>query len=806
MDEVRYESVGACLRAPRFVVAYRPDSDWVYTARRVIQSLSRVWAGAGAVILPADRAASGIPDLLGLIRSYDPDIIAGHVPLVEDSGHVDGASEHGNDNSGARDPAVRRYMLTQTIDVDPWDDIARQADEWCSPFKGIHQDARQFAAHEVVPLARQADSYQYLTVMPPLADQPPLVTLDLTEVDPIAALMIESRTGALDVHDQARLQPVRLRVEDADLGPLVKMAITGQARLAGWDPGPRYQAAVSATTSSEWPALSAEQFVQCTPFARTRQWLTLARTFAAAPPPVVCVIGDTAADHALAVLCDRLFHRAAWIPLSVWQDQKLASAARLGMYGLGHIPGSPRRPVMVTSISESQDTLRSLISELRSSYGLSVAGDLRGDFQVIPAGDLASEPARSLLADPAHFSINRTIPVRRETDACSFLTPLDLPVPEAAGHLPADMQWQVDIVLAGHQVPGRPAISGSALTQIPPGGIPDAIVRAGRNGISFSSANMGFVPAGGPAEGRVAHPMLRFPSAERIFAELAAARGKTVQRSDAGRRAANATELWGSFDAIIADLSGRARRLLDAFLPPPGRKDGDYGSGYAIRGTGYLHFDHAERALGLGRGDTRDTLDRLAGMDVLRRGLLLSCERCRWQAFYPIDQVGKAFTCAACGHASNLASGTWYRGDPEPAWNYSLDQVVRTLLEQHGDIPMLAADRLRHGARDFLWAPELCIQGNSRPIEIDICAIVSGRVIVGEAKCNGRLDSAGRSAQQAADRLIRAAQILTADEIVLATSEPSWVPGALAAVETALTTGWQHGPRPKSTMLVSLGR
>ena len=117
MDEVRYESVGACLRAPRFVVAYRPGSDWVYTARRVIQSLSRVWAGAGAVIVPVERAASGNGYLLGLIRSYDPDIIAGHVPLVEDETHDDGAAERGNDSNGARDPAVLRHILTQAIDA-----------------------------------------------------------------------------------------------------------------------------------------------------------------------------------------------------------------------------------------------------------------------------------------------------------------------------------------------------------------------------------------------------------------------------------------------------------------------------------------------------------------------------------------------------------------------------------------------------------------------------------------------------------------------------------------------------------------
>ena len=807
MDEVRYEPVGACLRAPRFVVAYRPDSDWVHTARRVIQSLSRVWGGAGAVVLPADRDASDNPDLLGLVRSYDPDVIAGHSPLVEDEAHLDGAAGgSAASGGGVRDPDVLRHLLTQAIEVGPWDDVARQADAWCSPFKGIHQDARAFAGHQVIPLARQADSYQYLTVLPPTPGQSPFVTLDLSGVDPVVALMIESRTGALDSHDHAALQPVELPVKDSDLGHLIRIAITGQARLSGWDPGPRYLAAVGAAASGGPSALSGEQLMDCTPFARTRRWLIPVRPFASAPPPVVCVIGDAPADHALAVLCDRLFHRAGWIPLSVMRDEKLASAARLGLYELGHIPGSPPRPVLVTSISESREALQSLISEMRASYGLSIPGDPRGEFLVIRPGELAGEPARYLLADPGQFAIARTVPVRRDSDGCSFLTPVDLPLPEAAGHMPTGMHWQVDVILPGHRMPARPAMPGNALTQVPPGGIPDAIVRAGRYGISFSSVNMGFVPAGVPAEGRLAHPMLRFPSAERIFAELAAARGKAVERSDAGRRAANAAELWGSFDAIVADLSGPARRLLDAFMPPQRKKDGDYGSGYAIRGQGYLHFNHAKDALDLSQGDTRKILDRLVALDVLRRGLLLACERCHWQAFYPIDQVGKMFTCTACDHATILASGTWYKKDPEPAWNYSLDQVVRSLLSQHGDIPMLAADHLRRGVRDFLWAPELSIHGEGKPIEIDICAIIDGRIIVGEAKCNGRLDSKDRSAHEAASRLITVAQILTADEIVLATSEPSWVPGAIAAVETAVTTGWQYGPRPKITKLVSLGQ
>ena len=185
----------------------------------------------------------------------------------------------------------------------------------------------------------------------------------------------------------------------------------------------------------------------------------------------------------------------------------------------------------------------------------------------------------------------------------------------------------------------------------------------------------------------------------------------------------------------------RYAACLTPLLPHCGRRTAiTVADGAIIRGLGYLYFSHAESARRPGRGDTRDVLDRLVSSDVLRRGFLLSCERCRWQAFYAVSKVGKIFTCAACSHASNMASGAWYKGDPEPAWNYSLDQVARTLLQQHGDIPMLAADRLRQGARDFLWAPELSIQVEPSPIEIDICAIVNGWVILGEAKCNGRLD------------------------------------------------------------------
>jgi hypothetical protein len=81
--------------------------------------------------------------------------------------------------------------------------------------------------------------------------------------------------------------------------------------------------------------------------------------------------------------------------------------------------------------------------------------------------------------------------------------------------------------------------------------------------------------------------------------------------------------LWGSFTAIMADLTGDVRRLLDAFLPG-GTRTGDYGGGFAIRGDGYLTLGHATKALGVDHHQARDVLDRLLAIKVLRRGLLLN--------------------------------------------------------------------------------------------------------------------------------------------------------------------------------------
>lgn len=217
-----------------------------------------------------------------------------------------------------------------------------------------------------------------------------------------------------------------------------------------------------------------------------------------------------------------------------------------------------------------------------------------------------------------------------------------------------------------------------------------------------------------------------------------------------------------------------------------------------------LPLRNAVEVLGVGPREARDTIDRLLALNVLRQGFLLYCTRCRSYAFYRIDQVGSTFECHACGHASRLSRGQWWTKDPEPHWYYSLDQVVHDLLEEHGDVPLLAATDLSQQALSVLWSPELGVTDGSGSVELDICLIIDGRITVGEAKSNTTL-SGRKSTNQAARGLAHAAQLLSADEIVLATSQETWPRNEINAVQDAVSQSWGRGPQPTIRELTRVG-
>ena len=769
-------------------------------------SISRVWGGNGAVVAPLGESGTMSEVLASITRVYDPDYIAVHVPILADLAHDDpeivSKVIEGTHHGGDRD-VLWQELRSRHVRLERLDALAEQANAYFSPFKSPLPEERTFSPGDILWLHRYGDSKRDLTTIKDASERPTFV-LDMSQVDPAIALMVESRIGSVGGGDREGREIIELPVMGEDLPAIINLAITGSVQHFTWDLQARCAAVAGSIHASE-ADLTVERFLDDSPFARSGK-STIKAQASYPESPIVCVIGETADDHALAVLCDRLFRRAAWIPTHLVSDgAPLREAIRIALYSLKGATGAGRRPVLVTSISEPMAVAESFAASLDDMFGIyaedgSPISDTRSYEYAAPLS-FASERGHCFLADPEAFSLRQRSPVSNDADDMSMLTPVALPLPRAVEHLGSDLSWCTDVWMPDHPSPARTAIPSDRLQQSS-GGFPEAIIRAGRGRLTFASPNMGLVLRGAPPEARLAQPLLRFPSADIIFAEIAAGSNARVERSTAGRRSGIAVEMWGSFKALADDLAGPVRSLLNAFLPPK-RANGDYGIGYEVRGTGYVAIEDAATVLGIPEYEVRGTIDRLLTLSVLRRGLLLYCARCRTYDFYRIDQVGQTFECHACGHVSSLTRSQWYEQDTEPHWYYALDQVVRDLLVNNGDVPLLAAADL--GQRSaMLWNPELEITDDTGSVEIDICMVVDGRIFIGEAKSNGTL-RAEKGPEEVAKGLVHAAQLLTADEIVLATSRTRWTTDVVSRVREAVSGSWTRGPQPMVREITGVG-
>ncbi|MEV8504301.1 hypothetical protein AB0368_05635 [Actinoplanes sp. NPDC051475] len=519
------------------------------------------------------------------------------------------------------------------------------------------------------------------------------------------------------------------------------------------------------------------------------------------------MVGDSADDHALAMLCDRVFTLGAWVPARLLAGESPYRIEALNaLRVLQQLPSTPVRPILLVSTTESIESLQVLADELDGEPVIMARFDAEPARRATPRRPFRAVALSTLTPSRGWKLISSDLPDRalgqptaRIGDGIDLLTPVDPPMPGITAELGQEISWVIDVSLNGHQPPARTGLPVSSLTAFS-GASSFTSCRASRDGISYLSTNFGLSVPGN----RHARPLLRFPDAEQIFHDLAAAEGVTIERSDAGRRAANAADLWGSLPAMAADLRGPVRRALDLFLPPKGKKDGDYTRGYAIRGGGFVALEDITDHAGFDKIQARALADRLTQLKVLRRGFLLNCERCRYEAFYLPGHVGQNFTCQGCDHVSPLAFGRWYTEDPEPHWYYRLDHVVRNLLAQHGDVPVLAVHGLADRSQSLLWCPEIVLRGEGFEAELDICSVINGEIHVGEGKSNNSLKG-DLTLEKAASKLVRAARITTADVIVLATSQDGWARGNREAVEAALDEQWTIGPRPRVLEMVRVG-
>ena len=260
---------------------------------------------------------------------------------------------------------------------------------------------------------------------------------------------------------------------------------------------------------------------------------------------------------------------------------------------------------------------------------------------------------------------------------------------------------------------------------------------------------------------------------------LAGQLGLSFELSSAGRRAETLRQLWDAREDFVASMTGQLLPVLRAFQPSHAQSSvaypGDEGV-VLLNGVreGYLTFAGMVKLAGEGVsvGALRDGVDALAARGVVRRGLVLGCGLCGRPSFIAIGNLAQVNQCSRCGAANDLAQKQWRYPVEEPSWFYDLHPVARELLADHGEVPLLLSRHLRSTSRRYDDVPELELRDASgNPVaEADLIAVCDDDVIVAEAKSNDALGGNAKEIRRAAAKRVRLADVLRADQIILATT------------------------------------
>lgn len=793
-------------RPPRVAVVVPGGDHWDYWVRLAMFDASTRWGGAGYVLVPhLDGAVNG--HLLEVLVTYDPDFVVELQPTLRQleaafPGDVPVRASEGRVLEG-----MERLKAIESVMDDPvslrGSDIARDnVARVCTPHRQTIGDDQPSEHVEVLPVRGQDDNVP--TCPQPLDPNGGLVTCPPDWSGSLAA------ATAAHVGAAAEPQPgAESALDVAEQRRLATMLLTaGVDRPDSEPPDVLVQASEPDTQSAPESALE-----------RTMMGLTRVTRGFQRDRSRLLVIGDTADDFALAMIWDRLYGTSVWFPseLQPTGHGPLSSAARIALSRQARSATRWDGSVHVASCSLGNETLGEMTrdwqlpDEFTAGQATQAKKKRRGG--VVLGLPRPSNDGVTLVAVREQYDRYVNLPVAFDDEGT-----LQLPVPpptvipdEASLAAALPSSWQIDIEFTDERMPRGRGIDGASLVHDEDPRW-DAWVRSGRDGLCVHSHRFGLVLAGSSLEATIAKPRVREHGLLPWVRQMARASGRTAEQSDAGRRAQIAERLFGGRERLIKVMASPLRTVLRHFRPEAPRTSDAYtdGHGVVLGDDGHLTYAGLEAAAlgGLDTSELRGEIDQLLESGVLTRGLVLGCRGCRKPGFVAVDHLAQDNECPRCGEVSPLTQARWRQPYDEPVWHYRLHWSVAELFDQNGDVPLLLSHELRGKPRSrYTDIGEVeFAAGGTRVAECDLIALRRGQLLVAEAKTTDTLEANSSKRRRAADKRVKIAAALHADEIVLATTQASWQQSSIDAMSKAIVEHhWPTGRGPLLRLVTGLG-
>lgn len=751
-SELIWKNVTTAVRTPRFAVLVdnNPQS-WKAYVNGAIQSFSQTWGGEHFLIIPTDGTSID-EEFWRILEAYSPDYIGRYIPNLGDMAdfspqQFEAVKEHNRQGwQIENEDEFEKHWLEAVkstsiggLDVDAA--LSEELKNRLSPF--YFQD--HIVSENVFRNTTIGYPFTHLEhIVAEAKDMPTEVIKPLEVGDSAYKLLALSKAGALSPEYASSLEGKEVAVKELP-------AFTERFRLKDYivalDTGEYDPYWLDEPEgSSDFPE---KNFISKLPFALSM--LALGKYYRHTThrdweEGKVVVVGDTVDDYCLYYCLSRLHQNVHWLPdehlhaaqrkdalnssrsddevVVPFDDNESIAAGLVNEYFKGIGYGHDKKRIQITSHSL---TKRQLGYRKRWMARICFMNDIERHCDMVPADKISLECVVQIIELNNHSNQQDIVFQRGKS-----IGRLNTPKPKNFNVInPAEHRWITSVHIDGFRPPAMPYLG----TQVIKLNTTTHEARSGRNELAYFCPNVGYF--GGDIDVNLVRPYLELLSDDDMFRDYFANSDYTTQLSDKGSYLKDTVSRFGSIEQTANFFrADKYRNIFDQYLVTTQDRSDDEIIYLSTEKRTHISFEAFRRKLD-SEEDAVILIDELIAKDIISRGLIFQCSRCRRAAWYSISDVSHKFTCVRCGLEQSYGHVNW-KSPAEPKWYYRLAETVYLFYESSSHLTVLALDKLRQEAPDeFHYVSETDIINPqlSRPKqEVDVLAIVRGAIVLGECK------------------------------------------------------------------------
>lgn len=754
MADAEWKRIDSLVRPQRYALLINETPYWHHTAQRAIETFTQLWGGAGFIIVPTDGNTIA-PKFWEILESYSPDYLGSYKTTLRDLKWAD-PEQYANHTGRMRDQWVSQGVSEESADrtIREQDtnisiDELRLSEELktellnrLSPF----HFSRMVDRHHIFAASTLDYPFTQLKhILPHSKAKPPIVYKQKELAEPVFNLLAKMRSGSISEELEADLEPSGIGISDVlssvpdkdylnvlergEADRLSHMIADGEANIPE---------DILSHLPNSLPMNGLGKYFRIEPGREEQEYVNV-------------VVGDKLEDFCFAFSLSKMLNNVHWMPdkqlLEAYRDAERIRAIResggeleeqaentqiirnlasayMQKIGYGH---HSNKKIVLTSISLSNVQLNSRKQKILS---LAYAGVTNSRTFITRSAGEVNVGYVSRLLETNNYA-NEQAMAFVDNEGVERIRPIK---PKHFDHIDAqNHRWIQTVQITGFHPPVHPALGNDILKNqrsMHEG-------RVGKDGVSFLLPGISYWN-GNDIDTTLQSPELKLLTSMEIFAQYFAP-NYLVLPSDKGKYFDDTVEKFGSLDAAAKFFGNKKySKLLWQFTDEERtdekrRRNERIYLDYSSRS--YLDIKAVSKALGRA-SNASNVIDYLLSIQVLRRGLILHCNKCSCSAWYDNDGIGQEFECARCRTKQMILKENWKHPD-EPSWYYSLAETVYQFYHNNGHITLLALRHIKGDSKNFQYLPEMELHeltDNGKKFEIDIACVKDGYIYLGEAK------------------------------------------------------------------------